>query len=311
MELLFFTFGIISGFGLSLCYVAAILIVAYYFDKRRSLATGLAVCGSGIGTFIFAPLTQYLIEEYGWRGTTLIIAGLFLNISVCGAVMRDIEGSPSGGGGGGSSTSTNRKKMFRSTSTISTGRRSRQCSESQFCPTPDKMEDLPVDFTEAIMDVKFDIQSDVESNNEDGADVRLCNSLISLPTFLGHADKIPHEVLMTITNNPRLYSIVLHNYPTLFANCNLTDEHKEHIAKVDNHQTDQTSPAANQLLAPDLNNRTHHHHWNTAYLKGLRVKKRSLTYRGAMLNLPRYRLRASSCPDIYRNSIITIAREKE
>jgi hypothetical protein len=30
-----------------------------------------------------------------------------------------------------------------------------------------------------------------------------------------------------------------------------------------------------------------------------------------MLNLPRYRLRASSCPDIYRNSITTIAREKE
>ena len=91
--MLFFTVGIVSGFGLSLCYVAAIVIVAYYFEKRRSLATGLAVCGSGIGNFIVAPITQYLIDEFGWRGTTLIVAGFFLKMCVCGALMRGIEGA--------------------------------------------------------------------------------------------------------------------------------------------------------------------------------------------------------------------------
>ncbi|KAK8746989.1 hypothetical protein OTU49_016933, partial [Cherax quadricarinatus] len=39
--------------------------------------------------------------------------------------------------------------------------------------------------------------------------------------------------------------------------------------------------------------------------------RQSMTYRGAMLNIHRYRLRASSCPDIYRNSIITIAKSQD
>jgi len=48
----------------------------------------------------------------------------------------------------------------------------------------------------------------------------------------------------------------------------------------------------------------------TAYLKDIRMHRHSLTYRGAMLNINRYRLRASSCPDIYRNSMTTIAKTK-
>ena len=64
-----------SGFGFGLIYLPAIVSVGFYFEKKRAIATGLAVCGSGVGTFIFAPLCNLLVEEYTWKGATLILAG--------------------------------------------------------------------------------------------------------------------------------------------------------------------------------------------------------------------------------------------
>ena len=78
------------GVGLGLIYLPAIVSVTYYFEKRRSFATGLAVCGSGLGTFVFAPFTKYLVEEYTWKGAVLILAGLILNCIICGALFRPL-----------------------------------------------------------------------------------------------------------------------------------------------------------------------------------------------------------------------------
>jgi MFS family permease len=87
LKLLIFFF---SGFGFGLMYLPAIVSVTCYFEKKRSLATGIAVCGSGLGTFVFAPLTEYLIDEYGWRGAVMIIAGLVLNCAILGALFRPV-----------------------------------------------------------------------------------------------------------------------------------------------------------------------------------------------------------------------------
>lgn len=92
---MYFSFGIVTGFGLGMAYLPAIVAVSFYFEKRRSLATGLAVCGSGVGTFIFAPITQMLLDEYGWKGTVLIEAGILLNCVWCGAVFRPLPVSTS------------------------------------------------------------------------------------------------------------------------------------------------------------------------------------------------------------------------
>ncbi|KAI8421593.1 hypothetical protein MSG28_009610 [Choristoneura fumiferana] len=72
-------------------YMPAVLTVGFYFERWRALATGLALCGSGVGTFVFAPLTQKLIDSFGWRLTIVILAGFVLLCVIFGALFRPIK----------------------------------------------------------------------------------------------------------------------------------------------------------------------------------------------------------------------------
>ncbi|XP_060518855.1 monocarboxylate transporter 12 [Cylas formicarius] len=85
------TIGIGTGLGFGLIYLPAIVSVTMYFEKKRSLATGIAVCGSGFGTFIFAPIISKLLTAYGWRGSLMIIAAIVLGCTVFGALFRPLE----------------------------------------------------------------------------------------------------------------------------------------------------------------------------------------------------------------------------
>ena len=92
--MLCFWFGFVNGLGMAMGYVTSVVMVAFYFEKKRALATGLSVCGSGIGTFVFAPLSEILTATYGWRGCLLIWSGIALNLCVCGCLLRPLEFTP-------------------------------------------------------------------------------------------------------------------------------------------------------------------------------------------------------------------------
>ncbi|KHJ92922.1 hypothetical protein OESDEN_07176, partial [Oesophagostomum dentatum] len=62
-----FSVGVIMGVGFGLMYCPAIVIVTMYFEKRRSLATGIAVAGAGVGTVLFSPINDFIITNFGWR----------------------------------------------------------------------------------------------------------------------------------------------------------------------------------------------------------------------------------------------------
>ncbi|KAL2083344.1 hypothetical protein ACEWY4_021117 [Coilia grayii] len=88
LEFLYLSLGIFTGLGFALSYTPAVAMVGMYFSRRKALAYGLAMSGSGIGTFVLAPVVQLLIELYTWRGALLILGGLVSHLCVCGALLK-------------------------------------------------------------------------------------------------------------------------------------------------------------------------------------------------------------------------------
>jgi MFS family permease len=86
LRLLYVTYGVLVGTGFSLSFAPSVMIVSRYFKKRRALATGFAVSGSGLGTFILGPISQLLIEAGGWRYCMRVLGitgGILLVLAAC------------------------------------------------------------------------------------------------------------------------------------------------------------------------------------------------------------------------------------
>ncbi|XP_077524461.1 uncharacterized protein LOC144136214 [Amblyomma americanum] len=89
---LYIAIGLFSGIGFGFIFLPAAVNISFYFEKKRAFATGIAVCGSGIGGFLLAPCCQLLVLRVrlgeapcsSWRAMTL-------NCCVVGALFRPIE----------------------------------------------------------------------------------------------------------------------------------------------------------------------------------------------------------------------------
>ncbi|XP_044248906.1 monocarboxylate transporter 14 [Drosophila takahashii] len=90
VEYLFVIYGILGGIGFCMVYIPAVVIIGFYFEKWRALATGVAMCGSGVGTFVFAPLTRELLK-HGWRTTLAIQGVIVLSCAIFGLTFRPIQ----------------------------------------------------------------------------------------------------------------------------------------------------------------------------------------------------------------------------
>ena len=66
-----------------------------YFEKKRAFATGIAVCGSGLGTFLMAPLVHELIDRHGWENAIVITGAIVLLCVFLGALFRPIPSDES------------------------------------------------------------------------------------------------------------------------------------------------------------------------------------------------------------------------
>ena len=76
--LIFFTYGIVGGFGVGMGYNAIISTAQRNFPDKRGFATGISVCTFGFSTVIFAPLIQVLATKISLQNIFIILGSVFL-----------------------------------------------------------------------------------------------------------------------------------------------------------------------------------------------------------------------------------------
>ncbi|XP_017324068.1 monocarboxylate transporter 1b [Ictalurus punctatus] len=91
---LYFCVGVIGGLGLAFNLNPALTMIGKYFYKKRPIANGIAMAGSPVFLSTLAPLNSWLYDQFGWRGSFLILGGALLNCCVAGSLMRPIGPKP-------------------------------------------------------------------------------------------------------------------------------------------------------------------------------------------------------------------------
>ncbi|KAM3960607.1 monocarboxylate transporter 14 [Aphomia sociella] len=364
IEMMMITFGVIAGLGLGLVYVTAVVSIAYWFEKKRNLAVGLGACGTGVGTFIYAPMTRYFIKEYGWRGTILLLSGTLLNLCVCGCVMRDPEW-----------WILEQKKQKNGED----DKGKKEDEKSKNSSSVSMTNPYAFDFDAATRGKSMGglIRRGVAPEkviSQEAATIRRhqnmllykkrqytikqrSRSVVNLPTYLTYRDKISMTMLDVIVKTAsKEYDIEI-KYPAFAISRNSrrklpdisTDDNdppvvtykkstlqRTHSEKYDykddreyeNYQlknprqayglskSKSDSKDNKPLIKQD--SKENKRDWlkkqlsvNHHYLKDLKMPINSISHRNAILNTKRYRLKASSCPDIFKNSMITIDEKEE
>jgi predicted MFS family arabinose efflux permease len=73
--LTFFVLGLVANGTAQFAYARTVLS---WFHKHRGLALALVLTGSGVGSILIPPLTQWMIEHHGWRSAYVMLGGIAL-----------------------------------------------------------------------------------------------------------------------------------------------------------------------------------------------------------------------------------------
>lgn len=77
LNVVYLTFGIIAGFGASICGLTSSIIVQQRFQRNRGLVNGIAVMGFSLGGFVGPAVATVLIKHYSWQGAYLILSAIY------------------------------------------------------------------------------------------------------------------------------------------------------------------------------------------------------------------------------------------
>ncbi|KAJ9587652.1 hypothetical protein L9F63_018904, partial [Diploptera punctata] len=80
------TYSVMAGIGMGLVAPSSYLAINSYFIEKRGFAMGFCQTGIGLGFIVVPHLVQAMLDNYGFRGTMLILGGIALN-SIVGALL--------------------------------------------------------------------------------------------------------------------------------------------------------------------------------------------------------------------------------
>jgi predicted MFS family arabinose efflux permease len=69
----FFVIGLVANATAQFAYTRTVLT---WFTTHRGIALALLLTGSGVGSILIPPLTEWMIQHHGWRSGFLLLAGI-------------------------------------------------------------------------------------------------------------------------------------------------------------------------------------------------------------------------------------------
>ena len=82
---------LLAGIGAGLESTTALLLPGYVFDKNKDIALAVSSTGGGIGMLTIPYLLHYLIREYGWRYTIMLLGCGSAQGCIVGLLSRERE----------------------------------------------------------------------------------------------------------------------------------------------------------------------------------------------------------------------------
>ena len=87
---------LVRTFPVSIIITTAIILNANFVAMSHQnivlllVPTGIANSGIGVGLFVYAPLCRWLLETYGWRGTLLMLAAVWMHGMVAASLLKPL-----------------------------------------------------------------------------------------------------------------------------------------------------------------------------------------------------------------------------
>ncbi|XP_030554682.1 uncharacterized protein LOC115758262 isoform X3 [Drosophila novamexicana] len=85
-----------GGPGLSMIWVSSQLIIGFYFERYRPIASGFSCSGAGAGILIFSITNNILVQNMGWRNTIRIQVILLCLLLFVAIAYLEVAPSPVG-----------------------------------------------------------------------------------------------------------------------------------------------------------------------------------------------------------------------